>query len=558
MLLELRIRNLAVVRDLSVELRPGLNVLTGETGAGKSIIVGALGLLLGERASIEAIREGSDRATVEGVFDVAGNQEVPTWLRERGFEVEDGHLVLLKREVRSEGRSRGWINGSAATAGTLGELGRHLVDFHGQHEHQTLLLAEEQREILDAFGGVLDLAATVAGRHTVVSERRRQATERRDRTAALAARGDFLRFQLREIDEVDPEEAEDERIAEELGRLQHAEELMRGAAGVHQLLYTEEGAASDRLAEAREVLGKLASFDSKVAPLRDLSDELYHRVSDLGRAVEKYANRVDVSPERTEELRARVDQIFRLKRKYGPDLSDVLQNRARLASEIEELESSEIDESELKVRLQRAESELRESAAALSAARRDAGDRLATEVEAVLPDLGMPGARFAVELDPVDPPESGGAEHVRFIASLNPGFELRSLSRIASGGELSRVMLALKSILAAQDRIPTLVFDEIDAGVGGAVAVAVGAKLREVAERHQVFAITHLPQIAARGAHHLRVEKRDDLGETLTSAVPLTGSDRVREIARMLGGDPESATSRDHAAELLEGCSTAV
>jgi len=553
MLLELRIKNLAVIRDLSIDLAPGLNVLTGETGAGKSIVVGALGLLLGGRASAEQVRSGADRATVEGVFDLSRLAALRDRVTQMGFELEEGALLLLRREIHAQGRSRAWIGDSPATAGALAELGQSLVDFHGQHEHQTLLRTPEQRQILDAYAGAGEDVEAVARLHADLVNLRGTAEERESRLREISGRADFLRFQLREIADAEIAEGDDTRVAEELSRLEHAEELARGAGRVYDLLYGAEGSSSERISEGRDLLGRLVRFDSSLAPLRDQLEELYHRVSELGRSFEHYVSGVDVSPLRAEELRSRADLLFRLKRKYGPELRDVIEHGRRLAEELSELDGAVFDQKDLARRLAAAEEALTERAKALTAARNAGAERLAGEVEALLPSLGMAGARFEVELNPRDSPGSAGAEDVCFLASLNLGFELRPLSRIASGGELSRVMLALKSILARQDQVPTLVFDEIDAGIGGTVAVAVASQLREVAERHQVFVVTHLPQIAARGDHHLFVEKREGKGETLTRVRTLGAQERVQEVARMLGGDPESQTSRDHAKELLAG-----
>jgi DNA repair protein RecN (Recombination protein N) len=488
---------------------------------------------------------------IEGVFDLSSAPEVRGRVAEMGFDLEEGELLLLRREIQAEGRSRAWIGGSPATAGALAELGQALVDFHGQHEHQTLLRPAEQRDILDAFAGAGEESRAVARLHAELTRLQTNAEERDARLREISGRADFLRFQLGEIEEAELSEGDDERVAEELGRLEHAEELARGSGQVYDLLYGAEGSSSERMAEARDLLARLARFDPSLQALRDQSDELYHRAAELGQSIERYGSGVEVSPRRADELRSRADLLFRLKRKYGPELSNVIEHGRRTAQELSQLDGAAFDEKELAAKVSAAQQALRERAEALSKRRADGATRLAAAVEDLLPSLGMAGARFRIALDPVEPAEAGGAEQVRFLASLNTGFEPKPLSRIASGGELSRVMLALKSILARQDRVPTLVFDEIDAGIGGTVAVAVAAQLREVAGRHQVFVVTHLPQIAARGAHHFVVEKREEGGETVTSVRTLGGRERVQEVARMLGGDPESETSRDHAKELL-------
>lgn len=551
MLVELRIRDYAVVEDLTLELGPGLNVLTGETGAGKSIIVGALSLLLGERASSDVVRTGASRATVEAVFEVDRLPAVKRMVDEHGFRLADG-LLILRREVAAEGRNRAWVCGSPATAGLLGKLGSALVDLHGQHEHQTLLRPADQRTILDAFGGCQELAGAVADGYRKVQGLREELEAREERRREVESRSDFLRFQLDEIDEAHLTPGEDEALEGEVGRHQHSEELARGASEVHTRLYEGDGSVAEQLAEVRHLLARLAHFDSGLhADVARLAEAI-HIVDDLGQRLGDYASAVEHDPERLEEVRARLDRIFRLKRKYGPELADVLATAQRVREELDDLDDADQDLSRLQRLLGEAEGELGHTAAELSAARGGAADRLAAAVADTLPELGLVGAHFAVELSSHESISAGGAESIEFRVATNQGFAPMALSRIASGGELSRVMLALKSILATVDRVPVLVFDEIDSGVGGVVATAVAAKLAEVASRHQVFVVTHLPQVASKAAAHLLVEKGDgEAGVTTTRVRQLTGESRVEEVARMLGGDPQSRASRDHAKELL-------
>ena len=550
MLVELRIRDYAVVEDLTLSLGPGLNALTGETGAGKSIIVGALSLLLGERASAGVVRAGAERATVEAVFDVSRLDGVEARLEELGFRPEEGHLIL-RREVAAEGRNRAWVNGSPATAGVVGELGGTLVDLHGQHEHQTLLRSGEQRQILDAFAGAESEADTVARIHAAVRTLRRDLEEREARVREVESRADFLRFQLGEIEGAKLHPGEDGELESESKRAEHLEELMEGASGLHDALYGGEEALADRVAEIQSRLGRLARFDPSLGELADSLESAYHTLSDAGRRLGEYAAGVEHDPRRLEEVRRRLDLIFRLKRKYGPELADVLANGQRVREELQELEEADHDLGELRRGLEEAQKELAAAAERLGALRRSAAADLSKAVETALPELGLAGASFQVRLRALEEIGPHGGEAVDFLFAANAGFETMPLSRIASGGELSRVMLALKSILARVDQIPVLVFDEIDAGIGGVVATAVARKLSEVARRHQVFVVTHLPQLASRSDAHLLVEKRQRRGSTVTSVRTLEGEERVEEIARMLGGDPESAASREHAREML-------
>jgi DNA repair protein RecN (Recombination protein N) len=469
---------------------------------------------------------------------------------ELGFRLADG-LLILRREVAAEGRNRAWVGGSPATASVVGELGTALVDLHGQHEHQTLLRSRDQRVILDAFGGARALADRVAALYGGLQELRKALEEREERRREVETRADFLRFQLSEIDEADLSPGEDEELEGEAGRHEHSEDLLGGAQTLHETLYDAEDSVADRLAEARRVLARLVGFDPTLREDADRLDEAFHLVSDTGKRIGDYASTVDHDPERLEEVRARLDQIVRLKRKYGPELADVLATAQRVRSELADHDDADHDLTRVRVEMEEATAELNRIAAELSTARRAAASRLSESVSAVLPALGLSGGGFEVHLSSHATVSAGGAESVEFRVSPNEGFEPMPLSKIASGGELSRIMLALKSILASVDGVPVLVFDEIDAGVGGVVATSVAQKLAEVSQRHQVFVVTHLPQVASRARSHLLVEKAAASGVTATHVRRLSGEARVEEIARMLGGDPESETSRQHARELL-------
>ena len=557
MLVELHIRDYAVVDDLTLSLGPGLNALTGETGAGKSIIVGALSLLIGERASSDVVRAGAERASVEAVFDLEQLPAVRERAEELGFRLADG-LLILRREVAAAGRNRAWVGGSPTTAGVVGELGSSLVDLHGQHEHQTLLRARDQRSILDAYGGSTALAKEVARRYRVLEGLRDQLEEREEKQRIVEAREDFLRFQLNEIDEAGLEPGEDDRLEVEIGRHENSEELARATQALNAELYSSEGAVTDRLAEAKNILSRLVGFDIALRSEVERVDEALHLVSDVARALGDYATAVEFDPGRLEEVRTRLDRIFRLKRKYGPELADVLETAQRVRTEIDAHDEAENDLAKIREEIGVAEAELLSEAAILSTKRGRAATELGIAVSEALPDLGLVGGRFEVELTVSDALSASGAESVEFVVSPNTGFNLMPLARIASGGELSRIMLALKAILASVDEVPVLVFDEIDSGVGGTVASSVAVKLARVAEAHQVFVVTHLPQVASRADAHLVVEKRVDMDITTTVVRQLNEDSRVCEIARMLGGDAESDASREHARELLASSSAPI
>ena len=371
------------------------------------------------------------------------------------------------------------------------------------------------------------------------------------RRREIEQRADFLRFQAEEIEAADIEPDEEQALDEESRRLEHAEELARLSEGLHQGLYEGERSVAETLGGMRRDLARLIGIDPAQEPLRELLESAYYQVEELGRRMADYASAVEHDPTRLDTIQRRQDLLFRLKNKYGPTLDDVVARGREAREELELLEGSTLERTALEKRVAEAEEEVARIAATLSEGRGRAASRLAGEVDEVLPQLGLEGGRFRVALDPLEEPGPDGAERVEFLVAVNKGFEPRPLARVASGGELSRVMLALKTILARVDAVPTLVFDEIDAGIGGRVAVQVGAELRKVAHHHQVFAITHLPQIASRADHHLLVLKGEVGGMSRTGLEELEGDDRVRELARMLGGDPDSTTSLDHARELL-------
>jgi DNA repair protein RecN (Recombination protein N) len=552
MLTELRIRDYAVIDRLTLRLGPGLNALTGETGAGKSIIVGALSLLLGARASADVVRTGATRAEVEGVFDVSGIPAVHALLAEHGLEPEDG-LLILRREIAAGGRGRVWVNGVASTVGLLGELGGWLVDLHGQHEHQSLLQPRQQRALLDAYAGAVDHATAVRAAFESLRDARARLLALDSRVRETEQRADFLRFQLEEIDRGALKPGEEEELENQANRLAHASELAGIAETLHGELYAAEESVAARLAEVRRLLDQLVRIDPSLDDWREVVQNALYGLEELGREMGSYAAGVEHDPARLDDVRRRLDVIARLRRKYGPDVDAVLRTADEARRELAILDGSSLDRSQIEREIETGAVSLWDAAARLSKARAKGAARLAAEIADVLPALGMAAARFNIELTPLGDIAAHGGEDVEFRIAVNTGFEPRPLARVASGGELSRVMLALKTALARLDGIPTLIFDEVDAGIGGRVANQVGEKLARVAEAHQVFVITHLPQIASRADNHLLVQKTDRDGVAATTVERLEGDQRVSELARLLSGDPDSGVSREHARELL-GC----
>lgn len=548
---ELRVRDYAVIDEARLELGPGLNVLSGETGAGKSILVGALSLLLGERADTEVVRAGEESAVVEAVFDVSDRPEIRERCREAGLDLDDGWLIL-RRELQREGRNRVWANGSPTTVTRIGELGSSLVDLHGQHEHQALLGRADQRRILDAFAGAGEEAGRVEELYREWQELLGRAEELRRESDELEERADYLRFKAEEIEEAELEPGEEQELEDEARRLSNSEELISLSGEVYRELYGSEDSLVDRLGQLRRSVSELADIDTEAGEFTELYETGLHSLQELGRRLGEYQGSVDHDPARLDAIRSRLDEIYRLQRKYGETIEDVLAEGREARQELNRLEGSEEEIETLEARAEETREELAAAADELSRARREAAGRLEEEITAILPELGMDEGLFRVHFEERDEPGPHGAENVEFLVTLNAGFEPGPLSRIASGGELSRVMLALKTALAGVDEIPCLVFDEIDAGVGGEVAHRVAERLGSVADRHQVFVITHLPQIAARADAHYRVEKSQAGGRAATRVRLLEGDERVSEVARMLGGDPGSDVSRRHARELLE------
>jgi DNA repair protein RecN (Recombination protein N) len=547
-LTELRVRDLATIADVTLHLGPGLNVLTGETGAGKSMLVDALALLLGERAASGSVRPGAGRSIVEGAFegvDPAARRRIEGL----GLDLDDGRLVV-RREVSAEGRSRAWVNGSPTTATVLGELGALLVDLHGQHETQSLLRADAQRDILDAFAHAEGERAAVAEAHAALHRLRSEEEALAAKRDEVRRRADYLRHVVGEIDRAGLKPGEDEALQIEARRLSQAGALAEQAQRIADALEGEGGNALGAVTVADRALGALEKADPSVADWREMLDAAYANLSELARLAAGYAGDVQEDPERLAEVERRRDQIFRLTQKYGATVEAVLATRVESVEELDLLDTADVDLRALAARRAVAEGALEAAAAALSERRRGAADRLARGVNRLLPELGLPGGKLVVELIPL--PQAGvyGSETVQLTVRLNVGLDAKPLARVASGGELSRLMLALKVVLARHDAVATLVFDEVDQGIGGEVGAQVGAALAQVAEGHQVLVITHLPQIAARADRHLVVSKEARGGIATSDVQTIHGDDRVGEIARMLG-DGEGEAARRHAQALL-------
>lgn len=546
-LVSLRVRDLATVADVTLELGSGLNVLTGETGAGKSMLVDAIALLLGDRADRAAVRPGAAKASVEGLFD-GGSPALRVALESAGIDAEDA--LVVRREVTAEGRSRAWVNGSPTTIGVLAQLGTLLVDLHGQHQTLQLLDADVQRDLLDAFADAAPQARAVLVAHAELTALRDEARELAARRDEAQRRADWLRHVVDEIEQAKPVASEEEGLDVEATRLGHAGTLGTQARQLAEALDGDGESARHAIAQAERALNALERLDATVAPWRELLDGAYAQLDELARLASEYAADLVEDPARLAEVERRRDALYRLKQKHGATLDEVLRTRDAARAELDLLDTVALDLRTLDARIAAAETALAAVAAELTARRRTGAERLAREVSRLLPKLGLAGGTLSVALDPLDAPAGHGAEAVRLLVRLNQGMEAQPLARVASGGELSRLMLALKVVLAQHDAVPTLIFDEVDAGIGGEVGSQVGEALAKVATRHQVLVITHLPQIAARGDRHLRVAKATKGGVATSDVSALLGEDRVLELARMLG-DADDRAARQLAQSLL-------
>jgi DNA repair protein RecN (Recombination protein N) len=558
MLRELRIRNVAVIETVAIPFEPGLNVLTGETGAGKSILVDAILLVRGARAQTDVIRADADVATVEAVFEVDGNAGVAAVLDGAGLAAERGELVI-RRELARSGRHRAFVNDSPVTVGLLERLGDHLVDVHGQHEQQRLLEPAAQLDLLDRFAGAEETRARVADLHVRFHAAATALAELRLAARDAAQREDLLRFQLSELDAARLRAGEEEELRTERRRLQHAERFSAGLAEATDCLRDDQASALSRLARATKLLQDLGRLDPAFAAPAEALEAAGAQIEEALLAIRELRERVVFDPGRLEVIDDRLDALTRLKRKYGESVEAMLAFRDRAAADLDRLARHDELLAADEARVETLRAELLAVAAELGAARRAGAARLSTLVQKEIRGLGMDRAVLEVALD-AGPPEqvsARGLDRAEFRFSANPGEDVRPLARVASGGELSRIMLALEVVIAAADRIPTMVFDEVDAGIGGRTAGAVAQKLTAVAQRRQVLCVTHLAPIAVAAHHHMRVTKSVRAGRTRATVGALKADERVEEIARMLGGDPPTAAALGHARELLGGAARA-
>ena len=574
MLAELHIENFAIIEELHLRFGPGFNVLTGETGAGKSIIVDAVSTLLGGRAETGVIRSGADEARVEGIFllNKAMQEAILPILRRDGLEGEDEETLILAREIRRGGRSICRVNGRAVTLKVLEQIGQRLVDIHGQTEHLSLLRVREHLDLLDRYGRLWPLRERVAAKVRELRQVRQELEGLLRDERELARRADLLAYQVREIASANLRVGEEEELESERARLANAERLMELADEAYRALYEgEEGqlSAIDLLGQVARNLAELERLDPGLRGQQQVAEEAACQLEELARSLRAYRDTIEYNPARLRQVEERLDLIHELKRKYGDSIAEILAFGEEAQRELEGIVHSEERVEELRAREDELLHEIGELASRLSAERRAAGDRLAKAIEAELAELGMKGARFAVAIEQEEAEDGAwvdgrryafderGLDRVEFLIAPNVGEPLKPLAKIASGGETSRLMLALKTVLSAADRTPILIFDEIDAGIGGRAGGVVGRKLWSLTAEaspdgvgHQVLCVTHLPQLACYGDVHFKVAKAVVGGRTIASARALSEEERVEELAAMLG--TATAVTRQSARELLE------
>ncbi|WP_306535963.1 DNA repair protein RecN [Geobacter sp.] len=548
MLIDLSIRNLAIIDTLHVPFQSGFTVLTGETGAGKSIIIDAVNLIMGGRASADLIRTGAEEATVEAVFALPEGVPLTARLAEAGIEC-DGEL-LVKRIVSRSGRNRVFVGGGLSTLAILADIARELINIYGQHESQTLLRTDNHLTLLDGFGGLLPIREAYAALHGDYRGTldRIRALEEGEREAAR--RLDLLAFQAAEIREAALRPGEDEDLERERGLLVHGGKLLCSSQEAFEILYGEDGAVLDRLADVKGKVADIAAIDESLMPLLESLAGAAAQLEDAALTLRDYGSRVEADPVRLERVEERLDLIRRLKKKYAPTVEEIIAYGEEMEREIELLENRERTRGELDAALERLRKELATKGGELSAKRRAAATELKKAMEREIHQLAMKHALFEVDFEVFPEPRAAGLERAEFLFSPNPGEAPKPLSKIASGGELSRLMLALKQVHPESD-VPTLVFDEVDTGIGGATSALVGEKLKRVSRGQQVLCITHLPQVAAFADHHYLVEKRVEGGRTATAVTPLAGEARVTEMARMLGGVTITDRTLEHAREMI-------
>lgn len=558
---ELTIRNFALIDSAHLEFTKGFNVLTGETGAGKSILIGALSFLLGGKAEVSQIRAGTTEACVTGTIYIEENQRnAQSWLSDHGIEPEN-QRILLRRIIKDSGKSSAWIQGNPVTKNELAEFTSHLIDIHGQHEHQSLMKVSEHRKFLDSYAGITGEVEEFTALYTKLVEKRKLLDKMNTSESERAERIDLLKFAIEEIENAELLLTEEDELLAEESRLSQYEKLYGDVENLCDFLLNGDESCVSSIKKARSFIEKAASIDTSLSPISNRIENLFYELDDISNEIRSYKDGLVFDPARLEQIQNRLASIYKLKKKYAGSMQgtiqDVLDYYESAKTELASLSSFEGNKSDLQNELSLLEKEIYIKAKSLSEKRNLAASEMSKKIEVVLSSLGMKGTSFNAGLT-VKPQEGDiqkcgpyGFDDIEFLISANVGSPLKPLAKIASGGELSRVMLAFKTIFADSDIIPTLVFDEIDTGIGGEVAVAIGEHIRMLASKHQILCISHLANIAVCADTHIKIKKSVNDDQTTTSVTVISGEQRICEIARMLSGDSASETSLKHAESLL-------
>lgn len=549
MLLSLTVKDFVIVDSISLDFQAGFTVLTGETGAGKSILLDALSLLLGDRAEGAQVREGAERAEITAEFDTRGRPEIDAWLEENGLNGDDD-VLLLRRLLDKSGRSRSFVNGQAATLSQLKQLGEFLVDIHGQHAHQSLMKADAQRQLLDAYAGSVALARDVnkAWQDWQTARRARADAERLSRESEVER--ERLNWQINELSELKLQPDEWSALNQSHSRLANAAELAQSAQLAVDTLSEMDNSCLTMLSQVQTRLSKLANLDPRLADTLSLLDSVDAELREVVYSLRDYASDIDENPGQLAEVEGRLEALMSTARKYRAQPQDLQEKLDDWQQQLQALEAS-ADIEALALAEASTLARYRAQAEALSGKRRQAASELSARIGAEMQHLAMSGARFAIELAALSEPGAHGLESIEYLVAANAGTSLRPLAKVASGGELSRISLAMQVVISQVASVPTLIFDEVDVGIGGRVAEVIGHMLRQLGQRYQVLCITHLPQVASCGSHHWQVSKSEHKGRVKSRIEPLNSEQRVLEIARMLGGVELTQTTREHAAEML-------
>jgi DNA repair protein RecN (Recombination protein N) len=564
MLRSLRIKNYALVDHLEVEFQPRLNVLSGATGAGKSIIVGAVDLILGERASSQVVRTGSETASIEAVFQPPKDPIIREILVRLGMAPQEGTL-LIRREISNKGQNKCFLNDRLITLTSLKALGDRLADLHGQHEHQSLLNVERHTEFLDHYGDLNNLLSLVGDVYCILRQKQKELTDLRTNKKMDEEKRQLYKFQIQEIQKADLHPEEEDKLAKERRILENAETLFQMASNLYHQLHESEASVLERLSVLSRDLKNGAGIDSRLKDPKEALESCLITLQDVVRTVEDYKGHLEFDPEKLEMIRERLNLIVTLKKKYGKDVEDILKYKVQIESELNKIENKDRIIENLEEETTKLSGDLKKACCLLSQKRKEKASQLSRRIQKALTGLGMDKTKFEIRISQKEDPhglivldgkrvfaDEGGMDQVEFFVSPNPGEELKPLARIASGGEISRIMLALKSILAKVDRVETMIFDEIDVGIGGEVASAVGKSLKDLGFSHQVIVITHLQQIASQADHHFKVFKEGIKGRTVTRIKHLDPEERVKEIARMISGEKVSQVTLKQAKEMIK------